>query len=366
VTAGIYIHIPFCASKCFYCDFLSFADAPENLIADYKNALINEILKYKKGVAPVTTVYIGGGTPTGIPLDFLLGIISAVKTYPLADGLEFTVETNPGTASLEYLAALKNAGANRLSIGLQTTDDKLLKQLGRIHTYNDFLNGYAAARRAGFTNISVDMMYALPGQTTGMLRDGIKRVVALKPEHISAYPLTIEKGTAFERVTPADDDTEIEMYDIIKKALTNAGYCHYEISNYAMPGFISRHNTAYWRRENYLGFGAGAHSFAGNVRYSNTRVLRDYIKSDNPVVSSENINKTDAMEEFFFLGLRLIQGVDLREFYNAFKISAFDVYGNKIQRLIAQGLLEWRGENILRLTDRAVCLSNYVFKELLT
>jgi len=365
MTTGIYIHIPFCAAKCFYCDFLSTA-ATEHIEA-YKNVLVKEIANNLYGVSLVETIYIGGGTPTSIPIDCLLEIIDAVKTYPLSETLEFTVEANPGTISSKTLCALKNAGVNRLSTGLQTTNNPLLKKIGRIHTWENFLESYASARDAGFSNINTDLMYALPDQSVQTLNTDLERVISLKPEHISAYPLTIEQNTPFANLTPADDDTQLEMYEIVKSRLKNAGYTHYEISNFSKQGFESRHNTAYWRRKNYLGFGLGAHSFAGRIRYSNTRDLEKYIAADGNtkklLVSPEWITRLSAAEEFLFLGLRLREGVSLPEFYKKFGQSVFEFNGNAIDRMASLSLLEVK-DGMMFLTDAGINVSNYVFAEL--
>lgn len=367
MKTGIYVHIPFCKSKCYYCDFLSFTETGS--IEGYVNSLINEINENRNGIELVETVYIGGGTPTSIPLSFLLDIISALKTYPLSYDAEFTVEANPGTVTGEYLCAIKKAGVNRLSFGLQTTNNNMLKKLGRIHTYEEFTHNFYAAREAGFDNINIDLMYALPDEEISSVIKDLKLIIGLNPEHISAYPLTIEPETAFYGLNPTDEDTDRKMYEAVKLNLRNAGYLHYEISNFAKPGCASRHNLSYWQRKNYLGFGLGAHSFTGRLRYSNTRNLTSYINAvGNPkklLRSPVWVSKKEAMEEFFYLGLRIRQGVCLSEFYNEFGQSVYDVYSNAINKLTELKLLELNGDS-LYLTDKGIDISNFVFCEFLT
>lgn len=367
MKTGIYIHIPFCKAKCFYCDFLSFTHTSQ--IEAYKNALIKEIAANKNGIELVETVYIGGGTPTSLPPYYLLEIIEAVKAYPLSFNAEFTIEANPGTVNRDYLSALKKAGANRLSFGLQTTNDLLLKKIGRIHTYEEFQRNYSAAREVGFENINIDLMFALPSEDMNILQTDLTRITSLAPEHISAYPLMIEQGTPFESLEPIPEDLDREMYETVKSCLHSAGYNHYEISNFSKPGYISRHNTSYWQRKNYLGMGLGAHSFTGRLRYSNTVDLSAYIKSDgNPkklLQSPDWITRTDALEEFFFLGLRLRQGVSLSEFYEEFNKCPYDIYGENIDKMISLKLLTLNGDK-LRLTDKGIDVSNYVFSGFIT
>ncbi|MDR1688942.1 MAG: radical SAM family heme chaperone HemW [Clostridiales bacterium] len=367
MTSGIYIHIPFCVSKCNYCNFLSFT-GKEN-IELYKNALIAEIKNSSKQITLTETIYIGGGTPTSIPLNYLTEIIGAIVSYPLAEGLEFTAEANPGTVNYEVLRTLRNAGVNRLSFGLQTTHNSLLKNLGRIHTYAEFEQNYFTARQAGFTNINVDLMYALANETADHLKRDIARIISLCPEHISAYPLTIEENTPFENLKPADDSLVLQMFDIIKNELKKAGYNHYEISNFAKDGFASKHNLAYWQRKNYLGMGLGAHSFFNGRRFSNTEDLNEYIAAFGELKklrhTSVFIEKTDAMEEFFFLGLRVREGIALAAFLKEFGVPAYSVFGAGIKKMIDYKLLQESGGRLF-LTDNGINLSNRVFTEIFT
>jgi oxygen-independent coproporphyrinogen-3 oxidase len=283
-STGLYIHIPFCVSKCVYCDFLSFANAGVNLMEQYKDALVDELNGLRKLNHTIDTVYIGGGTPTALPLPFLLEIIKAIRRFNLTADAEFTIEMNPGSvnASFETFKALRERGVNRLSIGLQAWQDELLRSLGRIHTRKQFIDNFNAARAAGLKNISVDLMFALPGQTAEQWIESLNAVVSLRPEHISAYSLTPEEGTPLwagiqsGRITLPGDEADREMYHTARRLLASRGYEHYELSNFALPGFESRHNPRYWTRAPDIGAGLGAHGFDGSCRKCNTTDMNKY------------------------------------------------------------------------------------------
>lgn len=384
----LYFHIPFCVRKCLYCDFLS-APADRETIGNYMEALLAETagsaLSY--GDYTVPTVFIGGGTPSVAAVEDLERLLEAVgRFYRLKPDAEITMEVNPGTVSGEALFRLRAAGVNRLSIGLQSADNRELAAIGRIHTWEQFLDTYKEARRAGFGNVNVDLMSALPGQTLAGYRRTLEQVLALDPppEHISAYSLILEEGTPlFDRYEAGnldlpDEDMDREMYQETKKVLAQRGYGRYEISNYAKPGFPCRHNCGYWRRYNYAGFGLGAASLVENVRFRNGSDLRAYLA--DPLGCREEIRKLsreEQMEEFMFLGLRMIEGVSCGEFWRLFGCPMEEVYGSVIEKNIRDGLLELlhcSGENCeeeisarrrLALTERGLDLSNYVMAQFL-
>ncbi|MCL1843731.1 MAG: radical SAM family heme chaperone HemW [Defluviitaleaceae bacterium] len=287
-AAGVYVHVPFCVQKCIYCDFLSFSVGKNSAKNSAKNiyvaALLNEIKNARTNklfAHGIDSVYIGGGTPTALPAPLLCEILRAVASLPLLPGAEFTVETNPGTH--EYFAALKTHGVNRLSFGVQSTHDFLLRTLGRIHTKEDFIKNFRAARDAGFDNINVDLMFSLLGQTTAHWRETLAEITLLSPEHISAYSLTPAENTPLHEQLEAgaihlpSDETDRDMYHTARRILAEAGYIHYEISNFAKPGRESRHNVNCWTMRPYIGFGLGAHSFDGNARWHNIEDMEQYI-----------------------------------------------------------------------------------------
>lgn len=376
---GIYLHIPFCIHKCDYCDFLS-VPADKSVKTKYVDSMLEEIKacrsKYdcEMDAYKVKSVYFGGGTPSCID-GGLIGKLMAcvreefVKTDTDADAIEITIEVNPGAVTDEKLSAYRDIGINRLSIGLQSADDNELKALGRIHGVADFLRTYEAARAAGHKNINVDIMTAIPGQTFDSLKHTLDIVTGLKPEHISTYSLMIEEGTPFydryngEDRRLFDEKTEREMYHKTAAILKEYGYDRYEISNFALPGFYSRHNTAYWKRTEYFGFGAGASSFIENIRYKNTRDIEKYIKdpvSKDLFEERVRLNKDDCMEEFMFLGLRMSKGVSEDEFEHKFSTTIRKEYGSVIERFINEGLIEeW--ERNFRLTKKGIDYGNYVF-----
>ena len=381
---GLYIHIPFCVQKCRYCDFLSFP-AGEDEKADYVTLLCEELEKRSTCFSDhsIATVYVGGGTPSCLSAEQMNRIFEKVKAcYRLQEEAEVTVEVNPGTVEGEKLLAYRDMGINRLSIGLQSTHDSLLKTLGRIHTLEDFLHTYHGARKAGFDNISVDLMSALPGQNKEMLRTTLEQVIALQPEHISCYSLIVEEGTPFYRMRDQmcfpDEEEDREMYEMTGRMLTEAGYRRYEISNYAKEGKTSVHNSSYWKRVPYLGVGLGASSFIEEHRFSNPSSMPEYRQmvaaglgkdhlqiwkmADPDTVTA--LSKEDCMEEFMFLGLRMMEGVSEAEFMDCFGESVDRVYGAVLSELVRDKLLVRENGRIF-LTGYGIDVSNYVFEKFL-
>lgn len=375
----LYIHIPFCARKCEYCDFLS-GIATKAGQKQYVDKLIEEIHYQSANCREyvVTTIFIGGGTPSILEGEWIKGIMKAVDDgFTLRDGMEVTIEVNPGTVDEGKLKAYREAGINRISLGLQSADDRELKALGRIHTFDEFLKSYQRVRQAGFANVNVDLMSALPGQTFASWKNTLKKVVMLKPEHISAYSLIIEEGTPFYEKYHAsfgllpDEDMERDMYYETKSYLQQHGYERYEISNYARAGYECRHNIGYWTGVEYLGLGLGASSFMHGCRFYNERDLGAYLGIGMFPDSKEVLHKglevlslQEKMEEFMFLGLRLMEGVTDNEFVSRFGHNIWEVYGDVIQKLELQGLLGVHGHRVY-LTERGVDLSNFVMGQFL-
>lgn len=373
----LYVHIPFCARKCLYCDFLS-APAHETVRERYVEALRSEIAgrgEEHRG-ALVTSVFLGGGTPSllaGAQAGALIGEIGS--RFRLAEDAEITVEINPGTVDPGKLSAYRDAGVNRLSIGLQSADDGELEAIGRIHTWERFLESYRQVRQAGFDNVNVDLMSALPGQTVDSWRRTLSRVLSLvpQPEHISAYSLILEEGTPlYDRYTKGalelpDEDEERLMYRETKRILEAEGYRRYEISNYAKEGFECVHNCGYWQRRDYLGLGIGAASMVGNVRFKNAEDLDRYLEEPLGCRQEERaLTVEEQMEEFMFLGLRLTDGVEGRAFFEVFGRTPESVYGGVIEKNIRDGLLEYGdGKKKLALTERGLDLANYVMAQFL-
>ena len=383
---GLYIHIPFCKSKCKYCDFVSFSNK-ENLIEKYVDCIkqeirdigISNLYDYKDGkdnLITLKTIYIGGGTPSVINSNYIKEIINCVRqNIKVEDNAEITIEINPGTVDNEKLKTYKEAGVNRLSIGLQSTDNNTLKRIGRIHTYEDFLNTYNIARQLDFKNINVDLMLALPEQTIQELIDGLKKVIDLNPEHISIYSLILEEGTKLyeeiekeKKYVLPSDDIERQMYWKTKRMLEDAGYIHYEISNFAKKGFESKHNLSCWNQEEYIGVGAAAHSYSNNVRYSNNDNIEKYISNyekgrdiDN-LIFHEKQNKESKMKEYMMLGLRKIEGVNIHLFKNKFNQDPLSLFKPEIDKLINEKLILIDGSYI-KLTDKGLDLANLVWEE---
>lgn len=393
----LYVHIPFCVKKCLYCDFLS-APEKDGELSDYMESLGREIEGCERdeaqiGNRPVTSIFIGGGTPSLLTAGQAGRLLKQIRErFFVTEEAEITIEANPGTVDFDKLSGYREAGINRLSIGLQSAREEELRQLGRIHSYAQFQETFENARRAGFGNINVDVMSALPGQTLSSYQDTLFRVLALSPEHISAYSLMIEEGTPFwnlekeGKLKLPDEDTERAMYRETKRLLEAAGYHRYEISNYAKNGFECRHNCGYWERVDYLGFGIGAASLLENVRFQNGAKLQEYLKNPLSVRSeAHRLSLEEQMEEFMFLGLRLTKGISPKRFYELFGRSVTEVYGPVIEKNIKDGLL-WRSaskapdgalearrkknaagvwEERLCLTERGTDLSNYCMAQFL-
>lgn len=378
---GIYIHIPFCIQKCAYCDFLS-APADDNIKAAYVGGLTEEIKLMAKQCSEyiVRTVFFGGGTPSAID-EKLIGDIMAVlrQNYLLDSDAEITIECNPGTLNQDKAAFYRQCGINRISFGLQTVDNHLLKVIGRIHTAEDFEKGFEIARKAGFDNINIDVMSALPGQSVENYVEGLKRIVSYNPEHISAYSLILEEGTALcdniDKYPPVpDEDDERKMYYETCKILSENGYEQYEISNFAKKGRICRHNLSYWERTDYLGFGIGAASLFNNIRINNSDKLEEYIEaSKNGFDGYERekivLSDEDCMEEFMFLGLRKTEGICVSQFKELFGTDIRTVYGEVIKKNCGLKLLECYNKELnkefLRLTKKGIDVSNVVLSEFL-
>ena len=373
----LYFHIPFCVKKCDYCDFLS-APAGEQDREAYMSALIQETIQRapEYQAYKVVSVFIGGGTPSVVEKEQIAGLLDHVhRLYDVSPDAEVTIEVNPGTVDLEKLTGYRQAGINRLSIGLQTANDAELQAIGRIHTWQQFLDTYRAAAAVGFTNINVDLMSALPGQTLESYRSSVQKVLALRPAptHISAYSLILEEGTrlyeAVEKgsVVLPGEETDRLMYEETDRLLSEAGFVRYEISNYAKAGYECRHNCGYWTRTEYAGFGIGAASLISNVRFSNAADIREYIAHPLRVRGEEErLSREEQMEEFMFLGLRLTKGIEVRTFEELFGVALPAVYGEVIAKNLADGLLCYTNDGkSLALTKKGLDLSNYVYAQFL-
>ncbi len=367
----IYIHIPFCVKKCDYCDFLSGPSGPEEQ-TDYVQALLREIDTVKEGKGrSVSSIFIGGGTPSVLDAGFIGEILNRIRNkFQIQNDAEITIEANPGTADYGKLQAYREFGINRLSIGLQSPDDWELKILGRIHNYEQFLETYKEARKAGFDNINIDLMSAIPDQTYKGWEKNLRTVAELEPEHISAYSLIIEEGTPFaaRELNLPDEDTEYNMYEATARILEEYGYKQYEISNYAKRGKACRHNIGYWTRQDYLGFGLGASSLYGKERFSNTADRKKYmensfnselIREREPVLSRE-----DEMAEFMFLGLRMTEGVARTDFEQIFGCCIEQIYGDVLKKYESMGLLQEKDGRIF-LSRAGIHVSNSVMADFL-
>ena len=400
----IYIHIPFCVKKCLYCDFLSFAYG-EEIRSEYLRALINEIKTFKQTEAArelsikaqtVTSVFFGGGTPTVIKKESLKEILDVLKgTFNISKDAEVSIECNPGTVDGDYLKSVRQYGFNRLSIGLQSAVDEELKRIGRIHTFAQFKDTYNSAVKAGFSNINVDLISALPGQRIVDVDATLERVLSLKPrpQHISSYSLILEEGTGFMEMYEKgllhlpDEDSEREFHWRIADRLEKEGYRQYELSNMAIPGYECRHNIGYWQGKKYIGFGLGAASYTGRERFSNTRDMKEYISyfenkkdkqedgelfipeafegatlKDKPFSEKYTLTDGDLISEFLFLGLRMTEGISISEFRDRFGKELFEVFGKEIEKHISEKLLCRQGDRLM-LTRKGQDLANYVFSD---
>lgn len=376
----IYIHIPFCNSKCIYCDFLS-GKADESVHSKLTDAMCRE-LYYRKNMINdnITSIFIGGGTPSSVSSALISRLLDTVyQYYSVEKEAEITLESNPGTLTLEKLSAYKNIGINRLSMGLQSSDDDELKMLGRIHTFGEFLKNYDLARKTGFDNINIDIMQSLPFQTADKYKKTLERVISLRPEHISSYSLIVEEGTPLFNRTDLlkhlpDEDTEREIYYLTNELLSENGYIHYEISNYALESRECKHNLGYWNRDNYIGIGVGASSLVRDFRFANIRDINRYTElteyysgvfSEQSWIdkdSIEELSEKDKMSEFMYLGLRKTDGICSDTFNNEFNICIEEIFGDVLNKYINLELMK-RTDKGYALTDRGVDISNYVLAD---
>ena len=375
---GIYIHIPFCKQKCNYCDFISYTNKCDK-IESYINCLEKEINTFDFSNYYVTTIYIGGGTPSYIDSKYIKQIMNFIYKKIQIDNeskkdIEITIEVNPGTVTKEKLQDYKEVGINRLSIGLQCVQDRLLKLFGRIHTYEEFLNTYNLAKEVGFENINVDLMLGLPNQSIEDLKESLNQIIKLKVNHISTYSLIVEEGTKiFNKIENnelqlPDEELERNMYWYVKNTLELNGYNHYEISNFSKKGKESKHNMNCWNQEEYIGFGVAAHSYINNTRFSNTNNLEEYIKNvkNNEFAKNKNIEEEQTLEdkksEFMMLGFRKIEGVNISKFKEKFVDNPIFIYKERLNKLVEEGLIEIDLNNI-KLTNKGIDFANLVFEE---
>ncbi len=377
---GLYFHIPFCLSKCAYCDFNSSVPQSAEVMSRYVSALIAHMEQYRaatKGYEP-DTVFIGGGTPTALPMEELVRLIRAIKkNFKLTKYAEFSMEANPATVTFPGLKHLRRLGVNRISFGCQSVHDGELKALSRRHTRKDFVRSYRMAREAGFDNINVDLMFGIPHQTPRSLSHTISYIASLNPDHISLYDLKIEPGTAFYRnydeISPylPSDDTEADMYLSSVEQLRSYGYLQYEISNFARRGFMCLHNMKYWNCEEYLGFGVSAHSYFNGNRFAFTPSIQKYMegveeKGSKISITSENetVEERERLGEYIMLRLRLAEGIDEREFIRRFGYSFENLYGGKLARYIKGGYMRERN-GVYALTPKGMFVSNYILSDIL-
>lgn len=382
---GLYIHIPFCKKKCYYCDFVSYADKAD-LEKRYVECIEKEIIQYatenkvmaKHNIEPLyvlKTIYIGGGTPSILDEIYVESIMKTIKNnFKIVENPEITIEVNPGTVNKEKLETYINVGINRLSIGLQSTKDNLLQEIGRIHNYKQFEETFKNARDVGFDNINVDLMIGLPNQTFDDVKDSVKKIIDLKPEHISVYSLILEEGTPLEKMVKENklemlsDEEERKMYWYVKVMLEKHKYYQYEISNFARPGFESVHNSDCWKQKEYIGIGAAASSFLEDKRYSNIQDLEQYIEniekgtSNKNLVLEETLDLEAKMKEYMLLGLRRISGVNIFEFEKKFNVSPIVIFCKELEKLNHEGLIIVIDENI-KLTNKGIDLANLVWEE---
>lgn len=372
---SLYIHIPFCAQKCLYCDFPSFA-RKDHLRKAYIEALNKEIisLREKYNNLEINTIFIGGGTPSVLEADELECLLKEVAKLNMAKDIEYSMECNPGNLTEEKLEVMKNYGVNRISMGLQAKQDNLLKGLGRIHNYKTFKENFLLAKKVGFNNINVDLMFGLPNQRLNEWEETLREIISLEPAHISAYSLIIEEGTTFYNLYENDklklptEEEERKMYHLAKKILEENGFNQYEISNYAKEGKECRHNLAYWNMDNWIGVGSAAASYINGKRIKNISSVEEYINSINEkgeaVEEIINNSKNDNMEEFMFMGLRKINGIDENEFKKRFSMNINDVYGEILNKYIDEGLLI-RDSGRIFLSEKGIEISNIIMADFL-
>ena len=372
---GIYIHIPFCKQKCFYCDFCSFANKNE-MQEKYVETVINEIKNIThKEKYTVTTIYLGGGTPSILNPEYIKNILQEIKSsFKILDDAEITIEINPGTVNEEKLKRYKEYGINRLSIGLQSANDKILKNIGRIHDYKQFEETFFFARKCGFKNINVDLMIGLPTQAIEDVKQTLEKIIQKNPEHISVYSLIIEEGTTIEKLINEnklqlpDEETERIMYWTVVNELKENGYNQYEISNFSKKTYESKHNTNCWKQKQYIGLGTSAHSYLNKKRYSNTNNIEEYIKNIQESTISKNITiheeqtEESTMNEYMLLGLRMIQGININEFKQKFKTDPTIKYKEILEKLQKENLIQITKTSI-KLTKQGIDFGNIVWEE---
>lgn len=374
---AIYVHIPFCTNRCHYCDFTTYVMKGQP-VNDYLDALALEMEQATAKVKPeqISSIYIGGGTPTVLNPSQMKKLLENLRFYfPHWSGdLEFTMEANPGTTEPELLFVMREGGVNRISFGAQTFRQNLLKKIGRIHGAEEIRESVNLARKAGFVNLSLDLMFGLPGQTVDDVKQSLSEAVSLDPEHFSCYSLKVEEGTRFydlqqqNRLVLPDEDEELEMYQWTRSFLKEKGYMQYEVSNFSRPGRESRHNTIYWLNEEYYGLGAGAHGYVDQVRYTNVKGIREYIdkiRNDSlPVEESYMVSTSEDMENFMILGLRLLKGVKRSRFLQRYGVDAEEVFPTALNNLQQKDLLVV-GKDWIRLTDQGLLFGNHVFASFL-
>ena len=372
---GIYIHIPFCKQKCFYCDFCSFANKNE-MQGKYVETVINEIKNIThKEKYTVTTIYLGGGTPSILNPEYIKNILQEIKSsFKILDDAEITIEINPETVNEEKLKRYKEYGINRLSIGLQSANDKILKNIGRIHDYKQFEETFFFARKCGFKNINVDLMIGLPTQAIEDVKQTLEKIIQKNPEHISVYSLIIEEGTIIEKLINEnklqlpDEETERIMYWTVVNELKENGYNQYEISNFSKKTYESKHNTNCWKQKQYIGLGTSAHSYLNKKRYSNTNNIEEYIKNVQESNISKNITiheeqtEESTMNEYMLLGLRMIQGININEFKQKFKTDPTIKYKEILEKLQKENLIQITKTSI-KLTKQGIDFGNIVWEE---
>lgn len=365
---SLYIHIPFCKQKCYYCDFPSFS-GKESLMIEYSKALACEISKIKN---KISTIFIGGGTPTYLSLNAWKIIFESINKLNKSNDLEFTIEGNPGTFTKEKLIFFKNMGVNRLSIGLQAWQDDILKSLGRIHTCDDFRKSYYMSRQCGFNNINIDLMFGLPNQTLNNWLETLQNVIKINPEHISCYSLIIEEGTLFyknyKKLKLPNEDCERQMYELSYNLLKENGYNQYEISNFSKTNKECKHNLVYWSLYDYIGCGSSSHSYFKNKRYRNETNILKYINliknKDNAIVEEHENTLKDSMEEFMFMGLRKINGISKNEFKTRFSKDIYDVYGQAINKYKNTNMILEKDDKI-SLSHKGIQFSNIIMSDFL-
>ncbi len=370
---GIYVHIPFCSKKCLYCDFASYDNQFDKEELYIRN-LVKEIENFNKEKYIVDSIFIGGGTPSVLSVESILKIGEALNKFDFDKNIEFSVECNPCSINEEKLIAMKSIGVNRISFGLQSYNDNILKSIGRVHNVEMFDKAYKTARDIGIENINVDIMFNLPNQTFEEFKSTLKSVTELEPEHLSVYGLIIEEDTPFyemvekKQIDMPDEDVDRDMYELCETYLSERGYNKYEISNYCKDGYECRHNVKYWTREEYIGFGLNSHSMIGNVRFCNTGNLDEYLKEDfyekYCYIEKEDVSVQQQIEEYIFLGLRLMDGINIKSLEEKYDVSFNELYGELIEKLEKEKLICVNGDN-MKLTKMGVNLSNYVMSQFL-